>query len=692
MKQFFYPGSVVILGVSPRPGNMGRNILKNLQNMGYAGEIYLVNPKGGELDGLPMHPSVADLPAAPELAVILTPASTVPGLMEDLGAKGCKRVVIESGGFSELESDRGGLEQRIVAAADKYGMRFIGPNCIGVICTDSKVSVPFPLLNRLILPGGLSIMAQSGGIGLTYLHASAEAKVGIAKFCSMGNKLNVNERDLLGYLIEDPQTTAILLYLESIVDGRALYDLIRSTNKPVVVHKSNIGELSHAIASSHTAALANDDAIVDAALKQAGAIRVNTVHECLQVVKGLSLPRPKGRRLAIISRSGGHAVVAADAAYRHNMELPPFPPQYLTPIQEATRASVIKLQNPLDLGDLFKFEIYVDILKGALELEDVDGVVMLHGYRGPEAEPSRKFVAKAGELCREAGKPLALALLVDPEEMLVASELSTIPLFTFAEEAIAALSASEAAGKVGPAGEVSCAGGYDIKMCKQLVGSAGPDGWLELPESLHLLNAAGIPVAPFVAALDPDDAVHAASTLGYPVVLKAVGGDDLLHKTESGGVALGLADEDQLREAAEKMTAKLKPSRLLVMNHIAGGQELILGVKRDPGFGPVVLLGLGGTAAEALGDVSLRLAPVDDQEAGQMMDQLKGARLLKGFRGKPPVNRPALLEAVMRLSILAHDIPAIAELDINPLLAGPGGVLAVDARVRVGGEDSEPAC
>ena len=642
-----------------------------------------MSPKGGEYQGRTIYSSVADFPETPDLAVILTPAATVPGLMEDLGAKGVKRVVIESGGFSELDAGRGDLEKEIKATAEKYGMRFIGPNCIGVMCTESKVSVPFPLLDREITKGGLSILAQSGGIGLTYVHAAAEYKVGLAKFCSMGNKLNVNERDLLAYLIDDPQTKAILLYLESIVDGRALYDLIRSTDKPVVVHKSNIAETSHAIASSHTAALANDDAIVDAALKQAGAVRAHTVHECMQIIKGLGLPKPKGRRLAVISRSGGHAVVAADAVHRQGMELPALPQEYLDRIQEVTRASVIKLQNPLDLGDLFQFEMYVDIVKGALAQDNIDGVVMVHGYRGPEVEISRKFVAMVGDLCREAGKPVGLTLLVDAAEMVAASKVSTIPLFNFAEDAVFALAKAEEAGKVGPPAEASCAVSIDPKRVERILATAGADGWLELPEALNLLEAAQVPVAPFVSALDPEDAVQAADSLGYPVVLKAVGGENLLHKTEAGGVVLNLGDAEAVRQAAAQMMERLKPTRLVVMNQISGGQELILGIKRDPTFGPVVLLGLGGVTAEALGDVSLRLAPVDDLEAGQMMDQLRGAALLKGFRGNPPVKRPALLEAVMRLSILASQTPAIAELDINPLLAGPGGVLAVDARVRV---------
>lgn len=362
----------------------------------------------------------------------------------------------------------------------------------------------------------------------------------------------------------------------------------------------------------------------------------------------------------------------------------------MAPIQEATRASVIHLQNPLDLGDLFHFELYVDIVKNALAQEDFDAVVMVHGYRGPEVEVSRQFVAKVGELCKQAGKPVALVLLVDPEEMIEAAKLSSIPLFPFAEEGILALSCSQKAGGIPVTDRLGCAEGFDQDMAQRLLASAGPDGWLDLPEALHLLNAARIPVAPFVTALDAEDAVHAAETLGYPVVLKAVGGAELLHKTEAGGVVLGLEDAEAVRAAAQKMMDRLKPQRLVVMQQIGGGQELIMGIKRDPGFGPVVLLGLGGVTAEALGDVSLRLAPVDDNEAGQMMDELKGAALLKGFRGRPPVSRAALLEAVMRLAILADRMPAIAELDVNPLLAGPGGVMAVDARVRVAGDLPKP--
>lgn len=683
MKQFFYPKSIAVLGVSPRPGNMGRNIVSNLESAGYQGDIYLVSPRGGEFHDRRIYTNVAELPAAPELAVVLTPAATVPGLVADCGVKGVKRVIVETGGFSELGPQGAELERELSATVKKYGLRMIGPNCIGVMCTESGVSVGFPLLGREIPAGGLSIISQSGGIGLTYVAGSAESKVGLAKFISVGNKLDVNEADLLAYLIEDPQTRFIMMYLESVVQGRAMYDLIRSTDKPVVVHKSNIGELTHNIASSHTAALANDDALVDAALKQAGAIRANTVFDAFQILKGLSLPKAKGKRVMIISRSGGHAVTAADAAFRWGLELPQPPKEYTAPIQELTRASVIKLQNPLDLGDMFHMELYVEILRGALSLDNVDAVVLIHGYRGPEAEPSRKLLLKVGELCRQHNKPVGLCLLVEPEEALRAVQMTDLPVFPFADQAIMAIAQAQWAGSVPKPQPPSCGSEMDLARCRRILAAHDQDGWLELPEALHLLMAAGIPVAAFAAALDPAEAAAAASTMGWPVVLKAVGGGQLLHKTEVGGVVLDLADGAAVEAAAQRMFSELGARRVVVMSQVKGGQELILGAKQDPAFGPLILFGLGGVAAEALKDVSLRLAPVDDREAGQMLDELRGAALLKGFRGRPAIKRPAVLEAIMRLGLLMQRLPGIAELDVNPLLAGPGGVMAVDARVRV---------
>jgi len=683
MRGFFYPDSVAVIGVSPRPGNLGKNIVANLGTFGFKGPVYFVSPRGGQWREQKIYPDVRELPETPELAVILTPAATVPGLVAACGEKGIKRVVVESGGFSELEAGRGELEAGIKAAVTEHGMRLIGPNCIGVVCTQSGLAVPFPMIPRASKPGGLSIVAQSGGVGLTYLHSFAMSRIGLAKFASVGNKLNVNEEDLLAYLVEDPQTEVILLYLESIVAGRRLLEIIAQSPKPVVVHKSNIAPTSHKIAQSHTAALANDDAVVDAALEQAGAIRAHTVSECIATVKGLTLPAMKGKRVAVISRSGGHAVVAADAAHRQGMELPAFPADYLGQIQEHTRASVIKLQNPLDLGDLFDFHFNVEVLKGALALADIDGVLIVHGYRGPEVPSSRDYIAEAGRLCRDSGKPVSLVVLTDSEELAWLGQNAELPIHLAPEEAMTALKAAFLAGRKEPAPPPSPSEGVDLARAAQVLMFAqdepGPTE-LELPEALHLARAAGLEVAPFVTVLEPDEAAAAAREVGFPAALKAVG---VSHKTEAGGVALNLAGESAVASEAETMLSKLGPRRLVVMRQLPPGQEVIVGAKQDPAFGALVLCGLGGVMTELIKDVSLRVAPVDEDQAREMLLALQGAPLITGFRGSVPVDLDALARAVARVAALAHAFPAITELDLNPLIAGPNGVVAVDARAVV---------
>ncbi|MCB2185755.1 MAG: acetate--CoA ligase family protein [Deltaproteobacteria bacterium] len=682
MQKFFSPESVVVVGVSPREGNMGRNIVDNLDLYGFKGEIFQVSPRGGEYNGRPIYTQISDLPQAPELGVIFTPAKVVPQAMADLARLGTKRVIIESAGFSELSGERHDLEEQLLTTAREHDLRFIGPNCIGVASTDSGLAVPFPLLHNVVPRGGLSIVAQSGGIGLTFFHGAAAYGMGVAKFATVGNKLNVNELDLLEYLLTDPLTRTVFLYLESIVDGRRLFDLIRGGDKPVVVLKSNIAAMSHHIAQSHTAALANDDKVVEAALRQAGALRVHTITEAFQVLKALELPRPKGRKVLIISRSGGHAVVAADAAYRGGFSLPQPPAAYLEAIQAGTRAAVINLQNPVDLGDLFDFNLYVEILRGGLAMPEVDSVVVALGYRGEETQPSREFIKQAGRLSEEYGKPVLFCLLVDPAELVEVPKLTKLPVYTFPEEAFAALGGLTTLAEKHVPDTLSCAYDLDEERAARIISFAGPDGWLDLPEALHLVSAAGIPVAPFVVVMDPAEAAEAAEHLGLPVVLKAVG-EGLTHKTEQGGVILDLDTPEKVRAAAEEMQQRLGMSRMLLMRQVAGGSEVILGAKRDPSFGPVVLFGLGGVAAEALGDVSLALAPVDDYEAGHMLDSLQGAALLKGFRGRPAASRAHILEVIMRLSMLMRNLPGILEMDLNPLLAGPRGVVAVDARVKV---------
>ena len=325
LNRFFYPRNVAVVGVSPEKNNLGKNIVKNLLSFGFRGEIISVGLRGGVLFGQRILSSLNQIDHPVDLAVLLTPATTIPGLLDECGEKGIRHVIIESGGFSELGEEGLPLEKACLETAERHGIRFIGPNGIGVTNLDHVLALPFMPLNRDLSLGPVSILAQSGGVGLSYIGFLAEEDIGINKFVSMGNKLNVDENDLLSYLIDDEGTRIILTYLEGFTDGRRFIELASGSRKPILVHKSNRFKASASIAHSHTAALFTDDQLVDNALEQANCVRVNTMDDAMDYVKILTLPSLKGNRLAVVSRSGGHAVIAADACAHYGFELPPFP-------------------------------------------------------------------------------------------------------------------------------------------------------------------------------------------------------------------------------------------------------------------------------------------------------------------------------------------------------------------------------
>jgi acyl-CoA synthetase (NDP forming) len=681
MKRFFYPESVAVIGASASRANMGKVIVKNCLDYQYSGRLHMVSPRGGVLFGQRIHETILDVPDEVDLAVIFTPAKVIPEVMRQCGAKGIRRVVIESSGFTEYGADRRGLEVEVLDVAREYGIRFIGPNGIGVINLENGLCVPFPRISMGLRQGGISVISQSGGVGLTYVSALAYENIGVNKFVSAGNKLDVQEAELLEFLIEDPGTEAICLYLESVVDGRRLMELAGGTDKPIVIHKSNIGAGSASIAQSHTAALLNDDAVVEAAFKQAGIIRTYEVAHTLAVLKALTVPRPKGNRLAVISRSGGHAVVAADACDRLGMVLPPFPQKVLDKIESHFRASVIKLQNPLDLGDLFDMTFYNFIVEEALKMDEVDGVVCVIGYRGPEAKDARAFILNAWDLADKYGKPLALGTLVADDELNYLKQNAEHPVFTTPEEGVRALASLYHAQKPGrpwvqPDREVDR---DRAEMIIERALSQGRDPLLE--ECFEILEAYGLSVCPWRRVEDPARAAAAAAELGYPVALK-LSAAEVSHKTEAGGVVLGLEDEAAVNRAVGRMAVP-PGAGLIVQPMIKGTWEIILGLKRDPSFGPVLACGLGGIMVEVLREVALGVAPLDGIEAGRLMGGFRGASVLNGFRGRPAVDKEALAQHLIRLSRLGLDLAAVAEVDLNPVMARPDGCLVVDARMAL---------
>ncbi|NIO69953.1 MAG: hypothetical protein GTN71_13240, partial [Anaerolineae bacterium] len=445
MDKIFNPNSIVVIGVSERPTNMGRNIVANLLEFGYGGEIHVVGQRGGVVFGHRIRTSIEELPQGIDLAVILTPASTVPDLMDACGRQGIRRVVIESGGFGEFSAEGKELSERLCVVASKWDIRFVGPNCISVINMDSGVCLPFVRLQRHTLKKGrVSVVSQSGGITIVYTNLLSSAGLGISKAISMGNKLDLDETDYLAYLLEDENTDIICLHLESIQDGRRLLELARSSSKPILLHKTNVGQASAHIAQSHTAALANDDRIVSAAARQAGMIRARNFRSMVNYAKGLSLPPVKGNTLIAIARSGGRAVVAADMAAAFGFDLYPFPHDFREKVKGLFRAQVIEPTNPLDLGDLFDFRIYMNILEECLKIEDVDAVLMGHTYSSLlERKGTQRLAHAVQELSQKYNKPVALCPFSEgEEEVLSLKKELEYPTFSEIDEAMEALAVS----------------------------------------------------------------------------------------------------------------------------------------------------------------------------------------------------------------------------------------------------------
>ncbi len=694
MREIFYPNSVAVIGVSEKPDNLGRNIVGNLVEYGFKGVVYAVGPSGGTIETRRIYHSVEDIPDMVDMAVIMTPAPTVPGILEACGRKGVRRAVIQTAGFREYDAGGQALEKEIDRVAGQYGIRFVGPNCIGVINMENGLCVPFPRLHKFIKPGDISVISQSGGVGMSVLNLMANEGLGLNKFVSVGNMQNLDAEDMLEYMIGDPGTRVIFLYLESMRNGRRLMELARQSPKPVLIFKSNIGRLGQKIAMSHTASLTSDDRVVDAAFHQAGILRVRDATSLGNSLKILELPPMRGDRLAVISRSGGHAVIAADACELSGFQLAHFPESFLREIEKHFRASVIKLTNPLDLGDLFDLNVYAQIAEQTLQLAEVDGLVFLHtAISEAENRATRMLLERIIELVKKYDKPVAFYVSTSAQEVVNLKATYPFPIFTQVVETVRALEMSYAAhtgmGKV-HAGEKIPSFPVNRAKVRSLIGSAQTVGRdLLLSEALEVLEHYGIPTVRSVMAATVAEATAAAEQMGYPVAVKIVA-EQISHKSDVGGVQLNLRNGPAVAAACEDMLARIhkaypqvKIDGVLVQPMITGGRELILGGRQDPQFGPVVLVGLGGIFVEIFEEVMVRVAPISLGVAREMIDGLRGAAILKGARGHQPSDTEALAQALLRLSQLLVNFPEIQEVDINPLrvFAEGEGCAALDARI-----------
>jgi acyl-CoA synthetase (NDP forming) len=685
MNQLFNPKSVVVIGVSEDPNNLARIIVENLFEFQFHGEIFLIGRKEGILFGRGICTSIEDLQDGIDVAVILTPAQTVPGILESCGRKKIHWAIIESGGFSEYSEEGAELEKEVLRIAQKWGIRLVGPNGIGIINIENGFVVPFPPLSqKAVRRGKVSLLVQSGGVSLTYLNLLSSASVGISKIVSMGNKLDLNEIDYLKYFIQDPQTEIIGIYLESIRRGRELLETARSTSKPIILHKANIGEASKEIAKLHTGALANDDQVVDAALKQADIIRAKDFRSFINAVKVLSLPPMKGNDLVILSRSGGIAIVAADSAERYGFRLFPMKKSFQARIHSYFRAKVIQPTNPLDLGDLFDFDLYTKILEHVLRIKAVDGMIFQHAAVGEEMQPSRKLIHAAKELSFRYQKPVAFCYLTEEEELAYIKRAFDYPIFIEPEDALSALAISrEHHRKRKISREKPPSYSVDRSHVKRLIHKAKKEKRDPvLPEAFEVLQAYGIPVAGYQVVHQKEDLKKAIHKIKGPVALKVIS-SEISHKSDVGGVILNVDDLKKAEGAYDhlKKLDRGSPSGILVQKMVSDGKEVILGAKRDPSFGPIVLFGLGGIYVEVLKESSLRVAPINRPEAEEMISELKTASILKGIRGERPLDIKALVQNLLRLSQLMMDFPEVEGIDINPVKVLEKGAVAVDARI-----------
>jgi len=538
------------------------------------------------------------------------------------------------------------------------------------------------------------MISQSGGVGLSVLNLMSNEGVGLNKFVSVGNMLNIDAEDMLEMMIEDEGTDLIFLYLESIRDGRRLMNVAKGSTKPILAFKSNIGNLGNSIALSHTASLTSDDKVVDAAFDQAGIIRIHDATTLGNNMKILELPPMRGRNLAIISRSGGHAVIAADTCELSGFKLAELPESFLREIEKHFRASVINLTNPLDLGDLFDLKVYAQIVEQTLQLDSVDGVVFLHtSSSGAENEASRELLDYIIEMVKKYDKPVAYYISTLAEEVNYLKQNYDFPIFTQVVETIRALEINQAYANIADRLTVEPEipqFSVDTSRVRELIDTArNQKRDLLLSEAIEVLDLYGIPTVKSAVASTVDQAQAAAEQMGYPVAIKIIA-DQISHKSDVGGVQLNLRTPGAVTHAFKDMMSRIRKAYpkekldgVLVQPMVTGGQELILGGRQDPQFGPVVVAGLGGIFVEIFGETSVRVAPISRDDAEKMILGLRGSPILLGARGRRPSDVDSVIESLLRLSQLLRDFPEIEELDINPLrvLHKGEGCLALDARM-----------
>ncbi|HUJ14288.1 MAG TPA: GNAT family N-acetyltransferase [Thermoanaerobaculia bacterium] len=684
IRPIFEPRTIAVIGASRRPGQLGNEIVRNLRQNGFRGSLFVVNPKAAEIEGVAAVGSLADIPGAVDLAIISVPASAIESVIDDCIGKGVPAAVVITAGFGETGASGRAAELRLLEKVRAAGMRMVGPNCMGVINTDPAVKMQATFASVFPPAGNIAMSSQSGALGLAILDYARALNIGFSTFVSVGNKTDVSGNDLVQYWAEDLRTKVILLYLESFGNPQKFAQIARRVGKtkPIVVVKAGRSASGARAASSHTGALATDDAIVADMLRQSGVIRTDTLEELFDVASLLanqSLPR--GRRVAIVTNAGGPGILAADACEANGLQIALLSDATTKALREFLPAAA-SVGNPIDMIASASPEHYARTLRAVLVDPNVDCVITIYIPVMPTDAPDIAAVIRESAQYNQ-GKTIVATFMGTQG---VPAPLAPVPSFPFPERAVTALAraAKYAEWRGKPVGRVNEFNDIDPAKLRAIVDKkvATGGGWLDPLETRDLLTVAGIPIAAMEVAMDCEEAADAALRIGFPVAVKAVGP---LHKSEVDGVKLGLQTVAAVRDAVDEMQQRLgnSMSGVLVQKMAPRGVELMLGASADPSFGHLIAVGAGGTLVEVLADVAFRIHPLTDSDAEEMLQQVRISKVLAGIRGAKPADLDAVTTAIQRVSALVGICPEVRELDINPLIALPDGVVAVDARVRV---------
>ena len=689
---FFEPACVAVVGASRERNKIGSEVLHNLVATGFTGAVVPIHPSAESIQGLKAYPLLVHVPFAVDLAIIVVPAELVPAAVDDCLAKQVPAICIISAGFGECSSEGRDIERGLVEKIRRAGSRLIGPNCMGLLNTDPRFA-----LNATFSPvyppaGGVAMSTQSGALGLAILDYTRQLNIGISSFVSVGNKADVSGNDLLQYWETDPRTAVILLYLESFGNPARFSRIARriSRTKPIVALKSGRSAVGARAAASHTGALASSDDFVDALFHQAGVIRTDTVTELFDVATLLSRqPLPQGRRVAILTNAGGPGILAADACLAHGLVAANLSPETraglkaFLPVAAATH-------NPVDMLASASPAHYRQALSLLLGDPGVDCALVI--FIPPLITSADEVASAIAESASGSGKPVTGVFM---RSHAAPETLAAVPCYAFPEPAAIALSRVAAYGewRRQPLGEVPVFADIQAGLARAVVDTVlqRGGGWLSMVEANALISAVGITTPRSLLAQSVEGAADAAARLGLPVAIKAVGAA-LLHKTEHRAVRLNLETTAAVRAAAGELVETLgdRMDGLLVQPMVVGGAEMMIGAINDATFGHIVVCGSGGVLVDLLADSACRLHPVTDRDAQEMVESLKGVRLLRGFRGAERADEAAFRDTILRISTLVGLCPEIQELDLNPVKVLPGGVSAIDVRVRVDGTTPRP--